>query len=142
MNIKAHWQALYDSMRAALDAAGHTDIPVFHTTSIDTQTGEGASPPFVIYRQDVERSYGTMGGGELEVVRSGWVITAYAVDLEDGLDFIAAIVSAISDNGIGATSDGYTTTAVEIVGVQSLYESDFKVYATHLRILWERSANL
>ena len=138
MNIKAHWQAIYNECREALDLAGHTDVPVFHASSIDTQTGEGQDAPFVIYRQDVERSLGTIGGGELKVARSGWVITSYAEDLEDGLAYISAIVSAIADD-IETTADGYTTTSVEVIGVQSLFEDDFKVYATHLRILWERS---
>ena len=141
MDITAHWQAIYNGQRAALDAAGHTDVPIFHTSSIDTQTGEGAPPPYVIYRQDVERSYGTMGGGELEVLRSGWVITSYAVDLEDGLAYVSAIGTALAAT-IEDTADGYTTTSVEVIGVQSLYEEDFKVYATHMRVLWERSADL
>ena len=141
MDIKAHWQALYNEQRAALDAAGHGAIPIYHTTSVDTQTGEPAPAPFVIYRQDVERSYGTMGGGELEVLRSGWVITSYADDLEDGLAYISAIAEAVAD-GIEDTADGYVTTSVEVIGVQSIYEDDFKVYATHMRILWERSTDL
>lgn len=139
MDIKEHWQTMYDELRAALDGAGHTAVPIFHTTSIDTQTGEGASAPFVIYRQDVERSYGTMGGGELKVARSGWVITSYAQGLEDGLDYISSILDAITVD-MADTADGYATTSVEVIGVQTLHEVDFNVYATHARVLWERSA--
>lgn len=139
MNTKDHWQAVYDALRAALDTAGHTTVPVVHTTSIDTQTGDGLDAPFVVYRQDVERSRGTVGGGELVDLNSGWVITSYAEDLEDGLDYIGAITTALP-SGIADTADGYRTTGVEIIGVQSLYEPDFRVYATHLRVLWSRTS--
>lgn len=140
MRTKDHWQAIYDTMRAALDADGFTDVPVAHTTSIDTTTGYGMDAPFVVYRQDVERSYGTVGGGALADLNSGWVITSYAEDLEDGLDYISAITTAIVADNIADTDDGYRTTGVEVIGVQTLYEPDFRVYATHLRVQWSRTA--
>ena len=138
MDIKAHWQAIYDEIRAGLDGAGYSAVPIFHVASIDTQTGEGATAPFVIYRQDVERSTGTMGGGEQKVMKSGWVITSYAFDLNDGLDYLTAAKDEMA-TGIADTSDGYVTTAVEFIGIQTLHEPDFQVYGSHLRMLWERS---
>lgn len=139
MQNKAHWQALYDAMRSALDGNDYDGVPIFHVTSVDTQTGQGAIAPFVVYRQDVERSLGTMGGGELVTLNSGWVITSYAFDLSDGLDFLSAIETALADSTI-TTGDGYTTTAFEVIGVQTLYDDEYKVYGTHMRIRWERSA--
>lgn len=139
MRNKAHWQALYDAMRSALDAEGHEGVPIFHVTSVDTQTGQGAVAPFIVYRQDVERSLGTMGGGELVTLSSGWVITSYAFDLEDGLDYISVIESALADSTI-TTADGYTTASFEVIGVQTLYDDEYKVYGTHMRMTWQRSA--
>lgn len=137
MDIKAHWQAIYNESRAALDGAGHTNVPLFHVTSIDTQTGEGAPAPYVIYRQDVERNYGTVSD-DLAVMRSGWVFSAYSEDLADSLNFITAIASALAIN-IEDTADGYSTSSVEIIGIQPLHDPDPNIYAAHLRILWERS---
>jgi len=139
MQNKAHWQALYDEMRQALDDSGHDGVPIFHVTSVDTQTGEGAKAPYIVYRQDVERSMGTMGGGELTVLNSGWVITSYAFDLADGLDYLSEIETSLANSGM-VTGDGYTTSGVEIIGVQTLYDDEYKVYGTHMRIRWERSA--
>lgn len=139
MRMKDHWQALYDVMRAALDADDMAHVPIYHGTSIDTQTGQGATAPYIIYRQDVERSMGTMGGGELVTLNSGWVITSYAFDLEEGLDYLSTITTALADIDGVLTDDGYTTTAVEVIGVQTIYEDEYKVYGSHLRIRWERS---
>jgi len=138
MQNKAHWQALYDAMREALDDDGQDHVPIFHVTSVDTQTGKGATAPFIVYRQDVERSMGTMGGGELTVLDSGWVITSYAFDLGDGLDYLSLIETALADTTI-TTGDGYTTTAFEVIGVQTLYDDEYKVYGTHMRAMWQRS---
>lgn len=139
MQYKAHWQALYDNMRAALDADGHQGVPIYHATSIDTQTGEGEVAPFIVYRQDVERSLGTFGGSELGDLSSGWVITSYAFDLEDGLEYLSLIQTSLADATL-VTGDGYTTTGFEVIGVQTIYEDEYKVYGTHLRVLWHRSA--
>lgn len=140
MQPKAHWQAIYNNLRASLDGAGFNAVEVVHTTSIDTQTGGGLDAPFVVYRQDVERSHGTVGGGELDVLNSGWVITSYADDLEDGLAYIGAIATGITTGtGVADTTDGYRTSGMEVIGIQTLYENDFKVYASHLRVLWERT---
>lgn len=140
MQPKAHWQAIYDNLRASLDGAGYTDVEVVHTTSIDTQTGAGLEAPFVVYRQDVERSHGTVGKGELNILNSGWVITSYSEDLEDGLAYLGEIIDGITTGaGVADTADGYRTSGMEVIGIQTLYENDFKVYASHLRVLWERT---
>lgn len=139
MQNKAHWQALYDAMRTALDNGGHNGVPIYHATSIDTQTGEGEVAPFIVYRQDVERSLGTMGGGALKTLSSGWVITSYAFDLEDGLEYLSLIETALADSTL-VTTDGFTTMAFEVIGVQTIYEDEYKVYGTHLRVLWHRSS--
>jgi len=138
MDIEAHWTAVYNEMRAALDNGGASAVPILHVTSIDTQTGQGTEAPFVVYRQDVERSFGTVGGGEQKVLRSGWVVTSYSEGLAEGLNYLSLIADALTD-GIADTADGYVTAGVEIIGVQTLHEPDFMVYASHMRLLWERS---
>ena len=137
MDIQAHYQALYDAARTGLDTVD-PDVSLLHVDSNDSQTGEPSSWPFVIYRQDVERSLGTVGGGSAKILRSSWVFTAYAFDLADGLDYISAIANAIVDADL-TTTDGYVTTNIELQGIQSLFEDDSRVYACHARFEWERS---
>lgn len=136
-DMQTHWQALYDTMRTALNGAGASAVPIFHGTSQDAQTGEHAVAPFVLYRQDTERAIGTMGGGHFATLEEGWVVTAYAFDLEDGLDYISAIASAIVD--IDDPSDAYTTIGLDLLGVQTVWEQDFRVYGIHLRFDWALS---
>ena len=140
IDYEAHWQALYDEMRAALDLGGFSAVPIFHVTSENDQTGDPADPPYVIYTQETERPLGTMGGGNSTVLRTGFRITARAAKLSDALAYISDIVSALdtADDSM-VTGDGYRTTDISILGVQSLFESDFGVYAVHLRVDWERS---
>ena len=138
MDYKAHWQALYDAMRAALDDNDHKQVGLYHVfTGDDTPLTASAEPPFVAYRQDVERSTGTFGGS-LKILRSNWVITSRAAALEDALAYISAIVTDLTDAAL-TTTDGYTTTSLRGLGVQSLYETDAQLYAIHLRLEWERS---
>lgn len=137
-DLQTHWQSLYNAMRAALDTDGFTATPLVHVFTGDTTLIESHEPPMVVYRQDVERKTGTTGSGSLKILRSNWVITAYAVDLEDSLDMISTIVDDLTDAAL-TTTDGYTTTNLSPLGIQTLYEKDGKVYATHLRMEWERS---
>ena len=140
LDIQAHYQALYDGARAALDADGHSGISLMHVYSGDDQTGEPTEPPFVIYRQDVERSLGTTGGGPAKVLNSSWVFTSYSADLSSGLSYLTAIAAYFEENDPDQTQDGYVTTNVEVNGIQSLFEQADKFYACHLRLDWERSA--
>lgn len=139
MNMQDHWQAIYDAARAALDAIPEGDeVALLHVFSGDSQTGESHEAPFVAYRQEVERSTGTTGAGSLKVLRSNWLFTAYTKDLGDGLLWLSTILNALTDATF-TTTDGYTTTNINPLGVQTLYEDDVKLYACHLRLEWERS---
>ena len=137
MDIQAHYQALYDAARTGLDI-DHSDVPLLHVDSNDAQTGEPMTWPFVIYRQDIERSLGTVGSGSAKVLRSSWIFTAYAFDLHDALDYLSAVATSIIDADL-TTTDGYVTTNIELQGIQSLFEDDAQVYACHARFEWERS---
>jgi len=126
-------------MRTALDDVNRQDVGLFHVFTGDAHPLlTSAVPPLVAYRQDVERTLGTMGEGSLKIVRSNWVITAYDRDLDPALGFVSAIVNALTDAAL-TTTDGYTTTNLQPLGVQSLYETDSQLYAVHLRMEWERS---
>jgi len=137
-DLQTHYQALYAAMRTALDSQGYAAVPLIHVFTGDSVLVESHEPPMVVYRQDVERSTGTVGGGSLKILRSNWVITGYAEDLEDSLDMISTVMHDLTDAAI-STSDGYETTNLSPLGIQSLYETDGLVYATHLRMEWERS---
>jgi hypothetical protein len=139
IDFDAHYEALYGAMRAALDA-DLIDMPIMPVTSTYTDGNDAADPPFIIYRQDVEQAIGTISGGNLRVMRSGWVITARSHDLTDSLVAISSIASALMEAGAElVTDDGYTTSDISINGVLSLYEDEFRVFAVHLRLTWERS---
>lgn len=142
MDIQAHWQALYDALVAGLTAGGNGSVPVLHVDSTEEQTGNPVDPPFVVYTGETFRPTGTTGSGPNKVVKDGWRITARARDLADVLDYLSNIVTELEqeEDAIAVTSDGYTTTAVTILGIQTLYETDGKLNAGHLRIEWERSA--
>lgn len=137
-DLQTHYQSIYNAMRTALDGDGFTAVPIVHVFSGDSTLITSHEPPLIVYRQDVERNTGTVGSGSLKILRSNWVITSYAVDLADSLDAISTIVDDLTDAAL-TTDDGYTTTSLRPLGVQSLYESDGLVYATHLRMEWERS---
>jgi hypothetical protein len=137
-DLQAHYQSIYNAMRTALNADGFTAVPIIHVFSGDSTLITSHEPPMVVYRQDVERQTGTVGAGSLKILRSNWVITSYAIDLADSLDAISTIVDDLTDAAL-TTTDGYTTTNLAPLGVQSLYEKDGQVFATHLRMEWERS---
>lgn len=139
LSLKAHNQALYTAMRAGLDTDGHTAKPLFHVFSGDSQTGAPAQPPFVVYRQEWERTLGTTTGGASRVMRSGWIITAYSKSMAESLALASSCANALVDASL-TTTDGYTTTNLSILGVQSLFEPDGRVHATHVRFEWERSS--
>lgn len=140
MDIQAHWQALYNEMRTALDGDGHTDVAVYHIDSTNDQTGEPAPPPFIVYRDETLRPLGTVGNGNSAVLTSGFLITCRAYSLADTLSYISSIATALDDADSSlTTTDGYSTTSIEIIGSQSLFEPDSKLYASHLRVSWERS---
>lgn len=138
-DMQTHWQALYNATRTGLDTDGFSAYPLVHVFTGDTTLITSYSPPVIQYRQEVERRFGTTGSGAIKVMRSNWIFTAYTEDLEDGLDATTSIINALTDAAL-TTTDGYTTTALFPIGVQSLYETDAKVYATHLRMEWERSS--
>lgn len=138
IDYQAHWQAIYNEMRTALDTATRTDVDIYHVFTGDTTLIKSGEPPLLVYRQDVERNLGTVGDGALKVLRSNWILTAYSDTLGDALDIASVVLDALVENPF-TTTDGYTTTHVEPLGVQSLYEQDSKLWAVHLRVLWERS---
>lgn len=132
-DIKAHHQALYDAMDGA------ATMPIYHTQSSNEQTGEPAPLPFVVYRQETERTIaGTPSDGSDKVIRSTWVISAYSKNFAEALDEITLIFDALTDAELTMT-DGYETVALIPIGVMSLWEKDLENYAVHGRILWERS---
>ena len=133
MDLKAHYQAIFDAVDGAVT------VPVLHVFSGDSQTGESTPLPYIVYRQEVERLLaGTPSGGDFKVMRSNWVITAYSTDLGEALDLISAAFGSLV-NQVITTTDGYTTTAIIPVGVVPLWEKDGKNYAVHGRVMWERS---
>lgn len=141
MNLKDHYQALYDTCRDAMDNGDKAATPLLHVFSGDDLQGRPYDAPFVMYRQDVERPIGTTGGGAAKVLRSSWVFTAFTADLPEGLDTLSLIATALNETGPSlVTDDGYTTTHFAIEGVQTLYDQEANLYASHLRIFWERSA--
>lgn len=138
MDIQAHWQAFYDAGRAALDADGFTDVQMVHVTSKKGALVAPVTPPFVAYRDETERTTGTTGEGSLKVLRSGWMVSVRAVDLGEALDIASPILNAYVDADL-VTTDGYETTALDLIGKQTLHEADSDLYAVHLRFDWERS---
>jgi hypothetical protein len=140
MDIEAHWQALYNEMRAGLDDAGYSMVPLFPVTSSSNQDGEPQAPPYVTYRQETERPTGTSGGGNSKILETGFMVTAREEDLTVALGMISAIATRLDlADATMQTADGYETTDIAILGLQTLYEHDMNVYAQHLRISWERS---
>ncbi len=81
-----------------------------------------------------------MGGGNSKILETGFMVTAREEDLTVALGMISAIATRLdlADKTM-VTSDGYETTDIAILGLQTLYEHDLNVYAQHLRITWERS---
>lgn len=139
MDYEAHWRAIYGEMRTALDAANLQAVDIFHVfTGEDSPLVKSAEPPLVVYRQDVERTTGTTGAGSLKVLRSNWPCVSYAEDLAEALAAASAIITALTDATF-TTTDGYTTTNINPLGVMSLYETDSELYAVHFRLEWERS---
>lgn len=134
LDMMAHYEALYATLNAALA------IPVVPVTGYEDQTGHASIDlPYVVYRQEVERApYGTRDGGSSKVLRSNWLITTYARDLDDALDYANQGLVAILDEKI-VTADGYTTTALELSGFMPLFEREGPNYAVHARVMWERS---
>lgn len=140
MDYDSAWQVIYDAIVAGLATAGLTGWTVAAVHSQDSQTaGDALEPPYVIYSQERERGIGTMGGGQNEVAEAGWRITARARDLQEILDAATAITDKFELEDIADTADGYVTTAVEIVGAQTLWEIDSKLHAFLLRFNWERA---
>lgn len=142
MDLQAHWQALYDEMRDALDDATPTlsSVPIYHVNSTDDQLGQPAAPPFVTYRDETLRPIGTQGKGNSALLTSGFVIVSRAFELADALTYTSVIATGLdSADSSMVTSDGYATTDISILGAQSLYEPDSKLYAVHLRVSWQRS---
>lgn len=132
-DLKDHHQALFDAMDAV------ATMPIYHTQSSNTQTGEPAPLPFVVYRQETDRPIaGTRADGSSKVLRSTWIISAYSKDFEEALDEITAIFDALTDAEL-SVADGYETTTIEPVSVMSLWERDNENYVVHGRIMWERS---
>ena len=134
MDLYAHYEALYAELDAALV------IPVVPVTSYEDQTGQASIElPYLVYRQEVERSpYGTRAGGSAKVLRSNWLLSSYATDLDEAIANANTAVNAVID-GTFTTTDGYTTTACELTGFMPLFEREGPNYVVHARILWERS---
>jgi hypothetical protein len=141
IDYEAHFQALYDEMRAAMDAAGFSLVPILHVTSSSTQpNADPAPPPYVMYRQETERPIGTSGKGNSAILTTGFMITARDFDFASALGMISAIVNRLDvADATMVTADGYETTDIAMIGNQSLFEDDLNVYAQHLRVSWERS---
>jgi len=140
VDYEAHWQAIYDALRVGLDDDGLTTVPLAAIHSQDSQTaGEALEPPYAVYSQERETGLGTMGGGQNEVASSGWRVTVRARDLGDVLAMATAITTKLGAEDIADTSDGYETTAVELIGAQTLWEADSKLNSMLIRFNWERA---
>lgn len=145
MDYDAHWQAFYDNMRAALDGAGFNAVPILAIHSTDSQTAEQTvEAPYVTYTSETQRNTGTMTGGgstsgPAKVVKNGWRIAVRTEDLQDLLDISTALSDKFELEDIANTLDGYATTAVDVLGYQTLWEIDAKLHAAHYRVDWERS---
>lgn len=140
MNYDAHWQALYDNMRAGLDGAGFNAVPILAINSQDQQVAEElADPPYVLYTQETHRAVGTPAGKHNKVVKTGWRITVRSQDLQDMLDISSALSDKFELEDIATTTDGYVTIGIDPLGYQTLWETDSKLNAAHMRYDWERS---
>ena len=139
IDLEAHWQVMYDGLVAALTAGGNGSVPVMHVDSTETQTGGAQEPPYVIYTSETLIPTGTTGDGPSKVLRDGWKIVARDRDLSNVLSYISDIVTKFELEDLPVTADGYETTAIDILGFQTLYENDAKLNAGHLRVSWERS---
>ena len=139
IDFEAHWQVMYDGITTALTDGGNGSVPVLHVDSSETQTGGAQEPPYVLYTAETMVPVGTVGDGPSKVLRDGWKIVARARDLSDVLDYISNVVTKLELEDLPDTADGYRTTAIDILGFQTLYEQDAKLNAGHLRISWERS---
>ncbi len=140
MDYNSHYQVFYDTIRAGLDADGLSAVPILALHSQDSQVAEDSvEPPYVVYAEETQRNIGTYGGGQAKVVKTGWRITVRARDLQDVLDISTAISDQFELEDIATTADGYVTTAVEVLGAQTLFETDGKLSARHMRWDWERS---
>ena len=141
MDYEAHWQALYDELRTALDGGGHSDVDVVHVFTGESPLIRSYEPPLLVYKQETERTLGTVGDGNNKVISSNFMLTAYSENLGKALGIASVAVTHLTeDAGAFATSDGYETTNVRVIGNMSLYEQDSKLYAIHVRVEWERSA--
>jgi len=141
MNVTQHWQALYDAIRAGLDADGLTGVAIagVHSSYTTDPSSGGVGPPYVTYTVEALSPTGTFGGGPNEVLADTWRITARAEDMADMLAITTALTDKFAAQDIATTADGYVTTAVRLRGTQTLWEMDSKLHAMHMRILWERS---
>lgn len=129
--------AQYEAIYAVLDAA--LPIVVAPVTSFEDQTGEPIDLPYAVYRTESERGlYGTPDSGSSKILRSTWVISVYAHDLDDALAWANDAVVALVDGDI-SVSDGYETTAITLIGFMPLFEKEGPNYAVHARVMWERS---
>lgn len=140
MDFKAHWTEVYDVLTTGMATGGHSTVPVLHVDSSTGTSNVAHEPPYLIYTGETLRNFGTTGGGMLKVIKDGWRLVARARDMGSVLDYISAVVTELEkEEDAFAVVDGYTTTAIELVGFQSFYEEDSKLYAGHLRFMWERS---
>ena len=140
MDYDAHCQVIYNALTEGLAAKGLSHVTVAAVHSQDSQTaGEALEPPYLVYTQERETGMGTMGGGQNEVAEAGWKLTARARDLQEILDIATAMSDKFELEDVADTSDGYVTTAIELVGAQTLWEIDSKLHAYHVRINWERA---
>jgi len=140
MDLDAHYQAFYDTIKAGLVADDLGSTPILAVHSQDSQVAEDiVEPPYVVYTEETARQLGTYGSGPAKVIMTGWRITVRTRDLDDLLAICTAIHDKFELEDVADTTDGYVTTAIESIGAQTLWEVDSKLQARHMRFNWERS---
>jgi len=130
----------YETLYIALDTA--STVQVVPVTSYQDDTGEHAyALPFIVYRQEVERSpYGTPGSGSTKILRSNWLISSYADNLDAAIQNLTDALGGLIDNEKNITTDdGYQTTNLELVGFMPRFEQEASNFIVDARIQWERS---
>lgn len=135
-DLYEHYETLYAALKSG------TDVQIIPITAYQDNTGEAAyALPFIVYRQEVERSpYGTPASGSAKVLRSNWLISSYAVNLDEAITNVTDALSNLIDNEKNiTTNDGYTTTNLELVGFMPRFEKEASNFIVDARIQWERS---
>lgn len=133
MYLFKHYQAMFNAIDAAVT------VPVIAISSYEDSNNASPDLPFITYRNETERGIlGTPSAGSNKVLRSTWIISSYSRDADDALKEANSVVTALVDANL-VPGDGYSTTALTLIGFMPLFEAEGPNFAIHVRVMWERS---